>query len=120
MFLQQTFVALGRALPAVIAPAMIADLMIDSAWIGVYFSIVAAAALATQLGCGNFIIRYGAMRMSQAALVLLAIGTAFAAIGTPFFLVLSALFSGGGASVSTPASSHLLGRCSPPKYMPHI
>ena len=120
MFLQQTFVALGRALPAVIAPAMIADLMIDSAWIGVYFSIVAAAALATQLGCGNFIIRYGAMRMSQAALVLLAIGTAFAAIGTPFFLVLSALFSGGGASVSTPASSHLLGRCSPPKYMPLI
>lgn len=85
MFLQQTFVALGRALPAVIAPAMIADLMIDSAWIGVYFSIVAAAALTTQLGCGNFIIRYGAMRMSQAALVLLAIGTAFAAIGTPFF-----------------------------------
>ena len=69
MFLQQTFVALGRALPAVIAPAMIADLMIDSAWIGVYFSIVAAAALTTQLGCGNFIIRYGAMRMSQAALV---------------------------------------------------
>ena len=110
MFLQQTFVALGRALPAVIAPAMIADLMIDSAWIGVYFAIVAAAALATQLGCGNFIIRYGAMRMSQAALVLLAIGTAFAAIGTPFFLVLSALFSG----------SHLLGRCSPPKYMPLI
>jgi MFS family permease len=60
------------------------------------------------------------MRMSQAALVLLAIGTAFAAIGTPFFLVLSALFAGGGASVSTPASSHLLGRCSPPKYMPLI
>lgn len=120
MFLQQTFVALGRALPAVIAPAMIADLMLDSAWIGVYFSIVAAAALMTQLGCGNFIVRYGAMRMSQAALVLLAIGTAFAAIGTPFFLVLSALLAGGGASVSTPASSHLLGRCSPQKYMPLI
>jgi hypothetical protein len=29
MFLQQTFVALGRALPAVIAPAIIADMRID-------------------------------------------------------------------------------------------
>jgi len=40
MFLQQTFAAIGRALPAVIAPAIIADLLIDSAWIGVYFSML--------------------------------------------------------------------------------
>ena len=32
MFLQQTFIALGRALPAVIAPAIITDLRIDPAW----------------------------------------------------------------------------------------
>ena len=117
MFLQQTFAALGRALPAVIAPAIIADLMIDSAWIGVYFSIAATAALSTQLGCGSFIVRYGAMRMSQLALVLLALGMAIATIGHPVALVLSAILSGGGAAVSTPSSSHLLGRCSPPRYL---
>jgi MFS family permease len=117
MFLQQTFAALGRALPAVIAPAIIADLMIDSAWIGVYFSIAATAALSTQLGCGSFIVRYGAMRMSQLALVLLALGMAIATIGHPIALVLSAILSGGGAAVSTPSSSHLLGRCSPPHYL---
>jgi len=120
MFLQQTFAALGRALPAVIAPAIIADLMIDSAWIGVYFSIAASAALATQLGCGSFIVRYGALRMSQLALVLLALGMALAVIGDPISLILSAALSGGGAAVSTPSSSHLLGRVSPPRYLPLI
>ena len=120
MFFQQTFIALGRALPAVLAPAMIADLMLDSAWIGVYFSISAVASLATQLGCGSFIIRYGALRMSQVALIMLALGMALATLGTPLMLVLSALIGGGGAAVSTPSSSHLLGRVSPPRYMPLV
>jgi MFS family permease len=120
MFFQQTFIALGRALPAVLAPAMIAHLMLDSAWIGVYFSIGAVASLATQLGCGSFIIRYGALRMSQVALVMLALGMALATLDSPLMLVLSALIGGGGAAVSTPASSHLLGRVSPPRYMPLI
>lgn len=120
MFFQQTFIALGRALPAVLAPAMIADMHLDSAWIGVYFSIAAVASLATQLGCGSFIIRYGALRMSQVALVMLALGMALSTLGTPLMLVLSALIGGGGAAVSTPSSSHLLGRVSPPRYMPLV
>lgn len=120
MFLQQTFVALGRTLPAVIAPAIIADLRIDPAWIGIYFGLTAFAALVAQLGCGGFIVRYGALRMSQVALVMLAAGTAMATLGTPLMLVLSAIIGGGGAAVSTPASSHLLGRCSPPAYLPLV
>ena len=120
MFLQQTFIALGRALPAVLAPAMISDLLLDSAWIGVYFSLSAVASLATQLGCGSFIIRYGALRMSQVALIMFASGLALATLGSPIALVLSALIGGGGAAVSTPASSHLLGRVSPPRYMPLV
>ena len=120
MFLQQTFVAIGKALPAVIAPAIIADLRFDPAWIGLYFGILASAALVAQLGCGSFIVRHGALRMSQAALVMLAAGTALAALGTPLMFALSAIIGGGGAAVSTPASSHLLSRCSPPRYMPLV
>ena len=67
MFFQQTFAALGRALPAVIAPTIIADLRIDAAWIGVYFGVSALAALVSQLGCGSFIVRYGALRVSAEA-----------------------------------------------------
>lgn len=120
MFLQQTFVALGRALPAVIAPAIIADLAIDAAWVGVYFGLTAAASLVAQLGCGSFIVRYGALRMSQISLAMVAAGTGLAAVGTPLALILSAIIAGSGGAVSTPASSHLLARVSSPRYMPLV
>lgn len=120
MFLQQTFIALGRALPAVIAPAIITDLRIDAVWIGMYFGLTAAASLVAQLGCGSFIVRHGALRMSQISLVMLAGGTALAALGTPLALILSAIICGAGGAISTPASSHLLSRVSSPRYMPLV
>ena len=120
MFLQQTFAALARALPAVIAPAIITDLRLDPSWIGVYFGLTAAAALVAQLGCGSFIVRHGALRMSQISLFMLAVGTTLAAVGTPVALILSAIICGAGSAVSTPASSHLLGRVSSPRYLPLV
>lgn len=120
MFLQQTFIALGKSLPAVIAPAIISDLHFAPAWIGIYFGLTAVAALFAQLGCGSFIVRHGALRMSQIALLLLAAGIALLTLGNPLILVLSAIVAGGGAAVSTPASSHLLSRCSSPQYLPLV
>ena len=120
MFVQQTFVALGRALPAVIAPAIIADLRLDAVWVGVYFGLTAAASLIGQLGCGSFIVRHGALRMSQLSLVMLAGGSALAALGTPLMLVLSAFVCGIGGAVSTPSSSHLLSRVSSQRYLPLV
>lgn len=120
MFVQQTFASLGRSLPTVIAPAIITDLALDAAWVGVYVSLVAVSALMFQLGCGSFIIRYGALRMSQVALLLLAGGLAAASTGVVALLALSAIIGGGGSAISTPASSHLLGRYSPPSYAPLI
>jgi len=42
----------------------------------VFFGVTAAAALTGQLGCGSFIVRHGALRMSQVALVMLAVAMA--------------------------------------------
>jgi len=121
MFVQQTFAAIGRSLPSVIAPAIMDDLAIDHAWLGVYVAIAAAASLGFQLGCGSFILRHGALRMSQAALVMLAIGLGAGALAGPvWFFAIAAIIGGGGAAVSTPASSHLLGRYSPPRYAPLV
>ncbi len=120
MFVQQTFASIARSLPAVIAPAIIADLLLDPAWIGIYFGLTAAASLVVQMGCGGFIIRYGALRMSQASLAMLVIGNVLATLGTPLALVLSAVFSGAGSALSTPSSSHLLGRCTTPQYLPLV
>lgn len=120
MFMQQTFAAIGRILPAVIAPAIIVDLRFDPAWVGAYFGLAAFAALLFQMGCGSFIVRYGALRISQAALVMVAVGMAVTVHGSLLVFVVSAIIGGGGVAVSTPASSHLLGRYAPPQYAPLV
>jgi MFS family permease len=120
MFAQQTFASLGRGIPSVVAPAVIEDLSLDPAWFGTYVSLSALASLVFQLGCGSFILRHGALRLSQVALVMLAIGLAAGAGGLILLFILSAIIGGGGAAVSTPASSHLLGRYSPPRYTPLV
>src|SRR2546421_715243 len=120
MFMQQTVVAFGKILPAVVAPAMIVDLQLDPAWVGAYFGLTAFWALVFQMSCGSFIVRYGALRISQVALVMLAVGTAVIVEGSFLAFAVSAIIAGGGAAVSTPASSHLLGRYSPPQYAPLV
>src|SRR5438094_1663772 len=120
MFLQQTFASVGKVLPAVLAPLVIAELRADPAWVGVYYGVSAAASLFAQMGCGSFIIRYGALRMSQIALVLLGGGMAVAAEGGLPGFAASAVIGGGGAAVSTPTSSQLLYRVSPPRLAPLV
>src|SRR3954468_15778005 len=120
MFGQQTFASVGKTLPAIVAPLVLAELGADAAWVGVYFGIAAAASLIAQMGCGSFIIRHGALRMSQVALVLLGGGMAAAAEGGLPGFAASAVIGGGGAAVSTPTSSQLLGRVSPPRLAPLV
>ena len=118
MFLQQTCGSVGRVLPAVLAPLIIAELRADPAWVGVYFGLTAIAALIGQLGSGGFIIRHGAIRMSQIALLSVGGGMAIAVIGGAAGFVLSALVGNGVAAVATPASSQLLGRWAIRRYAP--
>ncbi len=118
MFLQQTCGSVARVLPAVLAPLIIAELHADPSWVGVYFGLAAIAALVGQLGSGGFIIRHGAIRMSQIALLSTGCGMAVAIIGGVAGFVLSALVGNGIAAVATPASSQLLGRWAVRRYAP--
>src|SRR4029077_19333774 len=120
MFLQQTFASVGKVLPAGLAPLVIVELHADPAWVGVYYGVSAAASLVAQMGCGSFIVRHGALRMSQVALVLLGGGMAVAAEGGLLAFGVSAIVGGGGVAVSTPTSSQLLGRVSPPRLAPLV
>ena len=119
MFFQQSFVTIGKVLPAILAPAIFADLSIDPSWLGVYVAIIAAIALTVQAGCGSFIIKFGSLRVSQISLFLTGVGLALAVPASMFLMVLSAVAIGASAS-STPASSHLLGRYSPSQYTPLV
>ena len=90
MFVQQTFVTLGKVLPSVLAPAIISDLHIEASWLGVYVGMIAAVSLLVQAGCGSIIVRYGALRVSQISLLLTGVGLILAAPGIITLMVLSA------------------------------
>ncbi|QQS11084.1 MAG: MFS transporter [Rhodospirillales bacterium] len=120
MLAQQTFATLGRSVVPLIAPAIVADLGISPALVGVFLSLSSASAFLSTLGCGGFILRYGALRMTQIGMLFLGGGLAVSATGALVAFVPGAFAAGLGQAVSTPSSSHLLGRFSPPRLAPLI
>lgn len=126
MFAQQALAAFSKTIVPVIAPAMAAGLSVDPAMTGVWVAIAAFAGIPTTLGAGGLIRRYGALRLSSLATALMAAGLALGALplgaGIMALLVqaLSAFVVGAASTVSTPASSHLLARLSPPRRAPLV
>ena len=120
MTVQQTFATLGRATVPLIAAAIVADLAVDPALVGVYLAIGSVAGFLTTIGCGGFIQRYGALRMTQVGMLALAVGLAITTAGWLPLFALGAFIGGLGQAVSTPSSSHLLGRLSPRHLAPLV
>lgn len=120
MLIQQAFAYFAALVLPNMAPAVAADLGIDPHLIGFYTGVLYFSSSLGQLSCGGFILRYGAVRMSQASLVFMGLALMMGYFGAlPVFAAAAAL-TGMATSVSTPASSHLLARYSPPKYAPLI
>jgi MFS family permease len=120
MLAQQTCATVGRSVVPLIAPAIVADLAINPALVGVYLGVSSVAAFVATLGCGGFILRYGAMRMTQVGMLSLGGGLAVCAGGLLPLFAPGAVAAGLGQAVSTPSSSHILGRYSPPHLAPLI
>ena len=119
-FFHQILLSTSQVIPAVLAPPIIADLHVTPAMAGFYFGLTACFALIGQMGCGSFILRHGPLRMSQIALLSMAVGLAIAVQGSPLAFVLLAAIGQTGAACATPASSQLLGRWSPPRLAPIV
>jgi MFS family permease len=119
-FTQQTIGTLGRNLPLVIAPAVLADLGMEPALLGLFVALMSCAAIVSQAGCGGFIVRHGALLICQLSLLFLAAGQAAFAVGHVAALALAAVLIGIGGAISTPASSHLLGRFATPRQAPLV
>jgi nitrate/nitrite transporter NarK len=120
MLAQQTCATVGRSVVPLIAPAIVAALETSPALVGVYLGISSVAAFLSTLGCGGFILRYGALRITQVGMLFLGGGLALCASGSLAAFAPGALAGGLGQAVSTPSSSHLLGRFSPPRLAPLI
>jgi len=102
----------STATPA-LAPVIAADLGVPARWVGSFVSLVYAGAMAASVLTGAAVARYGAIRVSQACVVLAAIGVAGVA-ATPAstwgVAALAAVVLGFGYGPVTPASSHVLAR----------
>ncbi len=119
----QIFTALAATSTSVLAPVIGRDLAMAPKLIGVFVGIVYAGSMAASLASGMLIERYGAIRVSQACVLLCATGALMVAGGTilpgtsMLALALAPLIIGFGYGPITPASSHVLARTTPRSRM---
>lgn len=120
MLVQQAFATVAKMTLPVLGPLVADDLHLDPAYIGVFVSATAVFGLFATLSCGNFIRRFGAIRISQLTLCVVGSGLAVLSVGWLPTMALAAMLIGLGATVATPASSHILAKHSPPRYAPVV
>jgi len=119
----QVFTSLAATATSVLAPEMGRDLGLAPKLVGVFVGLIYAGGMTASLASGGFIERYGAIRVSQVAVVFCATGltmvvgyAAQPAILLPL-LVLAPVVIGLGYGPITPASSQILARTASPSRM---
>jgi MFS family permease len=111
----QALVAMAVLTPPVFAALAAPEIGVGANAIGLYTSLVYAAACLSSAASGGPLRRHGAIRLSQACLVLCAVGLALAATASLAVVLGGAVLLGLGYGPVTPASSHLLIRQTPPE-----
>ena len=119
MLLQQAFSYVCQIALPFLADRVAEDFGISRAWLGLYLFIQNVASIAAAMGCGAIIIRMGALRISQACLLFMGGSLFVLATGVLWLYPVAAILLG-AASVSTPASSHILAKYCPPRLAPII
>lgn len=104
----------------VFAVRLAGDIGVSATWIGVYVSLTYLCGMISAVLCGPFILRYGAIRISQICLLIAACSLALLTASTLPMAILSALIMGIAYGPTTPASSHILSAQTPPKLMPLV
>lgn len=111
----QALISAGSLAFPAIAPQAAAALGTPAVLIGAQVSLVYATATAVSLLGGRIMLRLGAGRTSQIALVLLAAGLLIAALPSVPAVVLGSLVIGAGYGLPNPAAAHLLHRYTGPR-----
>jgi predicted MFS family arabinose efflux permease len=119
----QIFTSLAATSTSVLAPEIARDLALSPKLVGVFVGLVYAGGAAASLVSGAFIGRHGAIRVSQASVLLCVGGLLLLPIGTEgslpvaFVLALAPIVIGMGYGPITAASSHVLVRTARPTRM---
>jgi len=104
----QVMISLAVLSLSVMMPAVAVDLAIDPKTVGLFTALIYAVAAVVALAAAGPIVRFGAMRVSQAALLMAAIGLAFNSAATVATTVIAVLFIGAAQGPINPASAHIL------------
>lgn len=113
----QAMVSMALLALPVMAPVVALALGVSTTYTGLYVAVVYVGAMAASLAAGVAVARFGAIRVSQAGLLLCAAGLALCAVPSVPALALGALLIGLGYGPITPASSHLLALTTPAHRM---
>ena len=113
----QVMTALSMLTVPVLAPTAAPDIGVSVTYVGLFVGIVYLGAMLSSLVGGTLVLRFGAIRVSQACLLICAAGLATAMLATPPALVAAAVLIGCGYGPITPASSHILAKSTPRHLM---
>ena len=115
MLVQASLMIAAVAVP-VLAPELAVDTGIDAKWIGVYSSLVFAGALVSIILGGYLTRRFGAITMSQIALVTAGVALLATASGNIAVITVAAITVGVGYGFATPAASQILANVTQPGH----
>ncbi|MGZ0246708.1 MAG: MFS transporter, partial [Alphaproteobacteria bacterium] len=114
MLFQQALSTMSGLTIPVLAPPIAAETGMSASLVGVYTAFLYGGSMISSLAGGGFLLRYGALRVSQVCLLVVAIGLLINMPGYIYLFVLGAIVTGLGGGPSTPASSQILARYTNP------
>lgn len=114
----QIYVSIAASASAVLAPLVAPDFGLSPNLVGVFTSLVYMGSTSASLIAGGFINRHGPIRVSQAGVLVCAVGIGLIALAAEvrfglILLVLAPLIIGVGYGPITPSSSEVLSRTTP-------
>jgi MFS family permease len=104
----------------VLAPWIADDIRADATAVGYYTAIIFGVSVASSAAAGTFVLRWGAMRVSQVCLLFGALAAGLAAWGHVALMAAAAVALGVAFGPETPAATHLLARFTQPPRRPFV
>ena len=120
MLVQQSLSTMSGLTIPVLAPPIAAETGLSPSLVGLYTAFLYGGSMISALVGGGFLLRFGALRISQVCLIVVAIGLLLNTPGLTLLFVIGAVITGIGGGPSTPASSQILARYADPASAPFI
>jgi MFS family permease len=112
----QVMISISVISLSVMMPAVAKDLAIDPKLVGLFVATTYVIAAVVALAAAGPVVRLGAVRVSQIALLMAAIGLALNSAGIVAATVLAVMFIGVAQGPINPASAHILSQRVPREY----